>query len=336
MRYSDRLALYYQIEKQRESSVLAYVTSDRPGMQTAINTDVIDPFVDILDMIGPVERITLILHTNGGQTLAAWRLINLLRMFCEELEILIPSKALSAGTLMSIGADRIVMTKQAVLDPIDPSINNPLNPQVIVGGQASQVSVSVESVRGFLNLTRDELGIADTQHLTRVLLELSSHIHPVVLGDIFRSTEQIRFLARKLLPRQVKDETKIDSIVDFLCADSGSHDYTIDRREASGLGLQVEKPSAELYKLLKEIHLSYTDELQLLSPFSPMEFFPDGQAGRHSYQVERGLIEGTIGGCYAYVSEGIVSLITIQEDGSPVSQQVINDNRTFEGWRKIA
>ena len=85
---------------------------------------------------------------------------------------------------MSIGADNIVMTKQAVLGPIDPSVNNPLNPQVNVGGQQKQVSVSVESVRGYLNLAREELGITDTQHLTRVLLDLSSHIHPVVLGNM--------------------------------------------------------------------------------------------------------------------------------------------------------
>lgn len=336
MSYSRRLELYKEIEKQRDSAILAYVTSDRIGMQTAINTDVIDPFVDLLDEIGPVNRISLILHTNGGNTLAAWRLINLVRIFCEELEILVPSKALSAGTLMSIGADKIIMTKQAVLGPIDPSINNPLNPQVNVGGQVSQVSVSVESVRGFLNLTREELGIVDTQHLTKVLLDLSGHIHPVVLGDISRSTEQIRFLARKLLPRQVKDETKIDSIVDFLCADSGSHDYTIDRREAAGLGLQVEKPSVELYELLKEIHLSYTEELQLLNPFSPMEYFPDGKVGQRPYVIPRGLIEGTKGGSYAYVSEGIMTLVQVQEDGNPIPRHWLDDNRTFEGWRKTA
>lgn len=336
MSYSRRLELYKEIEKQRDSAILLYVTSDRIGMQTAINTDVIDPFVDLLDEIGPVNRISLILHTNGGNTLAAWRLINLVRIFCEELEILVPSKALSAGTLMSIGADKIIMTKQAVLGPIDPSINNPLNPQVNVGGQVSQVSVSVESVRGFLNLTREELGIVDTQHLTKVLLDLSGHIHPVVLGDISRSTEQIRFLARKLLPRQVKDETKIDSIVDFLCADSGSHDYTIDRREAAGLGLQVEKPSVELYELLKEIHLSYTEELQLLNPFSPMEYFPDGKVGQRPYVIPRGLIEGTKGGSYAYVSEGIMTLVQVQEDGNPIPRHWLDDNRTFEGWRKTA
>jgi len=336
MSYSDRRDLYQQIESERESAILTYVTSDRLGMETSIASDVIDPFVDLLDMIGPVERISLILHTSGGQTLAAWRLINLIRMFCDELEVIVPSKALSAGTLMSIGADKIVMTKQAVLGPIDPSINNPLNPQVNVGGQTKQVPVSVESVRGYLNFARDELGIADSQFLTKVLIDLASHIHPVVLGNTFRSTEQIRFLARKLLPRQVNDEVKIKSIVDFLCADSGSHDYTIDRREALDLGLKVEKPSAELYELLKSIHQSYTQELQLMNPFTLADFIAEGNAGMNNYRIPRGLIEGTVGGCYAYVSEGTVSVVQIPLDGGAVQQQLVDDNRRFDGWRKIA
>ncbi len=109
----------------------------------------IDLFVDLLDKLGPVPKISLILHTNGGSTLAAWRLVNLVRTFCDELEVLIPLKPLSAGTLISIGADVVVMTKQAALGPIDPSVNNPLNPQVNLGNQLVRVPVSVESVRGY-------------------------------------------------------------------------------------------------------------------------------------------------------------------------------------------
>jgi hypothetical protein len=45
-------------------------------METQIAPDCIDLFVDLLDQIGPIERISLLLHTNGGQTSAAWRLIN--------------------------------------------------------------------------------------------------------------------------------------------------------------------------------------------------------------------------------------------------------------------
>ncbi len=336
MRYSDRLELYKHIEKERDTAVLTYVTSDRPGLETSIASDVIDPFVDLLDAIGPVRRISLILHTMGGHTLAAWRLVNLIRMFCDELEVIVPSKALSAGTLMCIGADKIIMTKQAVLGPIDPSVNSPLNPQVNFGGQMTQVSVSVESIRGYLNLARQELGIADSQHLTQLIVDLSSHIHPVVLGNVFRTTEQIRFLARKLLPRQVKDELKVKSIVDFLCADSGSHDYTIDRREASELGLNIEKPTHEFYAALKSIHTSYTEELKLRTPYAQLETFADHNTNRSDYHLSRGLIEGTTGGCYSFISEGVKTRIEFQPDGSPVPQQLVNDERSFEGWRKMA
>ncbi len=286
--------------------------------------------------MGPVRRISLILHTLGGHTLAAWRLVNLIRMFCDELEVIVPSKALSAGTLICIGADKIIMTKQAVLGPIDPSVNSPLNPQVNFGGQTTQVPLSVESIRGYLNLARQELGIADSQHLTQLLVDLSSHIHPVVLGNVFRSTEQIRFLARKLLPSQVNDESKVKSIVDFLCADSGSHDYTIDRREASELGLNIEKPSEDFYIALKSIHTSYTEELKLLLPFTSTEVFTDDAFDVSSYQLRRGLIEGTIGGCYSFISEGVMSRVVSHPNGSPVPQQRVKDERSFDGWRKIA
>ena len=133
MGYSRRKKLYQSIEKDRETKILSFITSDRSGMETQIAPDCIDPFIDLLEKIGPTERISLILHTNGGQTLVAWRLVNLIRMFCDKLEVLIPLKALGAGTLISIGADQVVMTKQAALGPIDPSVNNPLNPQAVIG-----------------------------------------------------------------------------------------------------------------------------------------------------------------------------------------------------------
>jgi membrane-bound ClpP family serine protease len=173
-------------------------------METQIAPDCIDLFVDLLDQIGPIERISLLLHTNGGQTSAAWRLINLIRTFCEELEVLIPLKAFSAGTLISLGADRIVMTKQAALGPIDPSLTHPLSPQIPMGNQLARVPVSVEAVRGYLDAISKDLKIKNQIALANVVVDLSNKVHPLVLGEIFRSRTQIRFLANKLIKRQVK------------------------------------------------------------------------------------------------------------------------------------
>jgi hypothetical protein len=225
MDYACRRTLYKKIEKARDSKLLCFVTSDRAGMETRIAPDCIPLFVELLDKIGPTKRISLLLHTNGGQTLAAWQLVNLIRMFCDELEVIVPTKSLSAGTLIAIGSDKIVMSKQAALGPIDPSVNTPLNPQINRNGQILQIPVSVEAVRGYLNAAKEELGINGEAGLTQVLVNLAGYVHPLVLGEIFRSRAQIRLLAEKLIQRQVSDTEKRKSIIDFLSADSGSHDY---------------------------------------------------------------------------------------------------------------
>ena len=109
----DRLKLYEKLETDRNSTVIAYVTGDRRGLETKVGSDAVDLFVHHLDHIGVVDKLTLFLYTRGGDTLAAWSLINLLRIFADNLEIIVPSKAQSAGTLLCLGADSIIMTKQA-------------------------------------------------------------------------------------------------------------------------------------------------------------------------------------------------------------------------------
>lgn len=124
-----RLENYTSLEKSRNSKLLVYITGDRQGMETQIAADTLDYFSEHLDKIGKTNKISLLLYTRGGDTMVAYSLVNLIRQFCKEFEIIIPSKARSSGTIISLGADNIIMTKQATLGPIDPSLNSPLNPQ---------------------------------------------------------------------------------------------------------------------------------------------------------------------------------------------------------------
>lgn len=331
MGFAERKPLYDAIEQERETKVISYVTSDRANAETQIGADCIDIFVDHLDAIGPTRRISLLLHTNGGNTAAAWRLVNLIKTFCDEFEVLIPYKAMSAGTLISLGANRIVMTKQAALGPIDPSLVHPLGPQIANGNQLARIPVSVEAVRGFLDAAKSDLKIEDAALLSSILNELSNKVHPLVLGEIFRSRAQIRFLAEKLLNEHVQDSRKVQAIVDFLCADSGSHDYTINRREAAALGLPVEKPSAEFYEQLKKVHKDYSGQMKLSEPFNPMTLAQPNSST--DYQMVRGLIESVSGGSFGFVSEGTMTRSTI---ATPQGQQEqIEDRRIFEGWKTL-
>lgn len=330
--YATRLPLYQQIEAARGSKVLLYATSDRPGMEAQIAPDCIDFIVDHLDKLWPTEKISLILHTNGGDTAAAWQIVNLFRTFCDDLEVIVPRKALSSGTLISLGANRIVMTKQASLGPIDPSLNGPLNPQIPGGGPNHRAAVSVEAVQGFLDVLKEQLKVTDASALASVWNHLAGQIHPLVLGQIFRTRSQIRTLAKRLLAHQQVDEDKREAIIAFLCSESGSHDHTINRREARLMGLAIENATEALYGILKLLQDSVSEELKSRTPFSPDTELA-GKA-QHVYSCPRVLIESVSYGSHQFLSEGTISRIQINQGGVP--QVGIQDMRTFEGWRKVA
>jgi len=258
-------------------------------------------------------------------------LVHLIRQFCKEFEVIVPAKALSTATIICLGADNILMTKQATLGPIDPSVNTPLNPQIPGGGPQAKMPVSVEAMRGFIDLAKKEIGIREKRSLSNILTELSNKVHPLVLGEAYRARTQIKFLARRLLSNNIKDAKKVNKIIDFLCSESGSHDYTINRREARDiLGLNIEKPNDSLYDLIKNIHNNIRDELHLNNLYNPQSVL--GVQTQANFSFPRSLIESVTGGSDRFISEG--TLIKKQIQIAPgVMKEAIDDQRTFEGWR---
>jgi ClpP class serine protease len=115
-----------KIQEKRDSKLVVYIAGDRRGMETKIATDIFPMFHRHLAQIGTQKKIDLFLYSTGGITIAGYALVNLFREFCEEFNVIIPFKALSCATLISLGANEIVMTKMGQLSPIDPSVEHPL------------------------------------------------------------------------------------------------------------------------------------------------------------------------------------------------------------------
>ncbi len=335
---NDRIDLYKKIEEERQSKLIVYITGDKPGMETQISHEIHDLFLNHLDKFQNPQKITLYLYTRGGDTMAAWGLINLLKQFCENYEVIVPSKARSSGTLISLGASKIIMTKQATLGPVDPSLNSHLNPQNPTFPQNPQarVPVSVESIKGYFDYAMQELNIHNEAELSQVFLGLSSQIHPIVIGNVFRSRQQTLRLATSLLKKHLDgDEEKMSKLISFLCSDSGSHDYPIFRREAREFGLNIETPSMEFYKIIKDIYDSIYSELEINKAFDPNVIL--GNNNQATYNVRRSIIESIDGGTDVFVSEGNLvknqNPIQLAPNLPPITQTSIQDNRKFEGWK---
>ena len=285
-----------------------------------------------MDLIGPVKKISLCLYTRGGNTLTAWSLINLIRQYCDELEIIVPSKCQSSGTIMCLGANKIIMTKQATLGPIDPSLNTPLNPPIEGAPSSARYPISVEAIKGYIEFAKKEFGLEPGNGLQDVLLSLGEKVHPIVLGQVYRSMSQIQMLARKLIVNQMSDESEIEHVISFLCSGSGSHDYTINRREARDeLKLAIEKPSQKFYELIKLLYDDIQAELKLTEKFDPVSLI--GNMDSINYALKRALLESVKGGSDYFVSNGSLTKQQIPVGPNGHQRVNINDTRNFEGWK---
>jgi len=83
------------------------------------------PFAEMVAKVPANEKkIDVFLATNGGYAQYVSRFANCLRSRFNEVDFLIPSFCMSAGTIFALSGDRIWMTERACLGPIDPQVPN--------------------------------------------------------------------------------------------------------------------------------------------------------------------------------------------------------------------
>lgn len=263
-----RKELIAKIEELSKCRLICYVTGDRKGQEAQIGEDSLPPLYEHLAAIGKVEKIAFFIYTRGGHTLTGFAMANAFREFAKEVDILIPFRAHSCGTLISLSGSRINMGPFGQLSPIDPSITTPHGPSIQHEGQVQFIPVSVEDVANYFALARSEAKVSE-EKMNEVFSRLSERVNPLALGAVYRAREQIGMLAKKLLKRHLNDENRIEKIVNSLTRQLLSHDYVIGRSEAKELGLPIEDPSEEMSGLMWQLYQDFAEELKLSHPWIP-------------------------------------------------------------------
>lgn len=120
-KYIKQLATY------TKRNVIVYYSGwlSKPGIS---GVDIND-----LDMAGFMENVKgldcskgldLILHTPGGNPTAAESIVKYLRIkFNNDIRVIVPHLAMSAGTMIACSGKEIIMGKHSSLGPVDPQLN---------------------------------------------------------------------------------------------------------------------------------------------------------------------------------------------------------------------
>jgi len=293
MSWSHRVELMRRIETCRESKLVCYVTSDRQDASGQMASDAIPWLYQHIKGISHCPQLDLFLYTTGGATMAAWRVVALLREACDRFAVLVPHKAHSAGTLIALGASEIVMLRSGELSPVDPSTHSPFNPVPQIG-MAPQ-PIMVEDVKAYIDLARKEAQLQGEEVGARVFELLARKVHPLALGHVYRARQQIRMLARRLLELHMQPhDQRIDEIVRKVTEEFLSHDYPVSRREAQAMELPVrgaEHVTAEFEDDLWALYESYRQDLRLLEPWTPQSAL--GQETEADAELTLAMVEST-------------------------------------------
>jgi hypothetical protein len=199
-----RQLLIEDIEEETQRCLLVYFTDcDNTTAQIDNGDD-----VHLAELLGGCvgKPIDLLIETNGGGTDATEKLCSLLRSMAPDLRVIVPRRAKSNGTVLTMCGHTVVMGMESELGPIDPSIG---------GVPVDFVLNAPQGAFNALDLQLAQTAQRQTQKLARQLLE-SGMMNGRPGGDI-------------------------DAAIDKLATRNTyhSHGSVIDYREAQALGFNV-------------------------------------------------------------------------------------------------
>ena len=328
MARQQRIELIRSISELRGSVVICYITGDRENVSTRIAPDVTQVFYRHLEMYGNCQQIDLFLYTRGGDVLTPWRLAHLIREYTPRFNVLVPYRCYSAGTLLCLSADKIVMGKMGELGPIDPSVVNAFNPQD-QNNPSARIPVNIEDVYSYLALAGEKAGVCSNDQQVKAFTLLAERIHPLALGNVHRNYMLIRSLAKRLLAmhQQPLKEGRIEHIVDNLTEKLYAHNHMIPRREAAEeITLAVKIPDSKLEALMWSLYQDYANELSLTEPFNPAEHL---RGAKSEFEVIGGYVE-SLKGVDAFVFSGIIERRDYPEPGQ------VHVSILKQGWKTLS
>lgn len=207
---------------------------------------------EVLERLGTHDTIYLFIKSDGGSGQVSLRIVSLLRQHCKNLVALVPLECASAATMITLGANQIMMGPTAFLTAVDTSLNHALSP---VDRDNDRVSVSLDELTRVIRLWREQT----TEAADNPYKHLFNYVHPLVIGAVDRAESLSIMLCRELLAYHIQDEKRGQEIATMLNSKYPSHSYPILLSEARKIGLSAVAMPPKINTLLLELNSYYSE-----------------------------------------------------------------------------
>lgn len=225
-----------QISERYQRNVLYYASGflqkpQVPGLFTSINMEDVNGFMAGVHGHDFNKGLLLILHTPGGMAEAAQTIVDYLRSKFRAIDIVIPTYAMSAGTMIALGCDRIVLGRQSQLGPTDS--------QLIVGNRPFSAHSIVEQFE------EAKINIAGNPVLAHAWAPVLRSFGPALLQEARKSISYGQTLVQNWLEKYMFADSQnapalAERVAEYFGSDThGSHGKRIDREEAKLQRLKI-------------------------------------------------------------------------------------------------
>lgn len=254
LQYLDSLRRGYleNIAKKTGRNVISYYSAwmYRPNVpDIEINDKDINALMENVYGLDRSKGLDLILHTPGGDIAATEQIINYLHsVFDGNIRAIVPQMAMSAGSMISVSCNTIIMGRQSCLGPFDPQFNG----------------LPCQSVRKeFKKALEDIQANPGSLGLWQVVF---SKYTPTFILSCEQAEQLADELVRKLLKRSVGAPDKIDKILKLFGDndESKTHSRHIDKEKCKNVGLNILdlESDQELQDLILSLHHCYMITLE--------------------------------------------------------------------------
>lgn len=220
-----------QLASYTKRNVIVYYSGwlSKPGVVGVdINDFDMSGFMENVKRLDCSKGLDLILHTPGGNPMAAESIVKYLRIkFNNDIRIIVPHMAMSAGTMIACSGKEIIMGKHSSLGPVDPQLNG----------------IPAYSVKKEFEEAKKDLAVdpKNTPYWSLQLQKYPPGFLNAAIDSIELSSELVKEWLGTCMFDKNKDLDKIDKIVNGLNEhdNSKTHDRHFDIKFCKNLGLNI-------------------------------------------------------------------------------------------------
>jgi len=209
------------------------------------------------------SELDVVLHTPGGHIETAYKIVKLLRQHAKKVNIIVPAYAKSAGTLISLAGENLVMSTTSELGPLDVQIPEHQDGDVdtyksALNGYKALEQVQRHAIENFdaavqliMHRTGGRMRLQD---VIKFAIDFSSNtsgdlyrqLHPKSIAEYARSLDVGEQYGTRILTRYMGwQKDKAARVIQRMVYTYPSHEFIIDSEELTELGFHIEAPKGD-------------------------------------------------------------------------------------------